>query len=58
MEICDDTGVKDPEVRRFQIFFFELFRPRVNFDGKQKADLQNLVPEGHPRAGAICPLRF
>ncbi len=37
--------------------YFELFRPRANFDGKQKVDLQNFVPgdtlmgllRAHPR---------
>ena len=48
-EICDGTGVKDPEVGTFQNKIFELSRPRVNFAGKQKVDLQNFVPEGHPR---------
>ncbi len=38
-----------PEVRRFQKKKkIELSRPRVNFGGKQKVDLRNFVPEGHP----------
>ncbi len=42
MEICDGTGVKDPEVGRFQKQIFELSRPRVNFDGKQKVTCKTL----------------
>ncbi len=34
-------------------FFFELFRPRVNCGRKQRVDLQNFVPEGHPNRGAL-----
>ncbi len=41
-------GVRDPEVRRFWKNFFGLFRSRVNFVGKQKDDLKNFVPKGHP----------
>ncbi len=49
-EICDGMGVNDPEVKQIQKKKkeFERFRPRVNFGGKQKVDLQNFVPEGHP----------
>ena len=33
------------------VIFFELFRPRVKSGRKQKVDLQNFVPEGHPNVG-------
>ncbi len=45
--------MKDPEVGRFRKTIFELFRPRVNFGGKQKVDQQNFVPEGHPREQSL-----
>ena len=40
--------MKGPEVRKNKKKVFELFRPRINFGGKQKVGLQNFVPEGHP----------
>ncbi len=46
-------GVRDSEVGRFQKFFFELFRPRVNFGRKQKNGLKNFVPQGHPTIGPM-----
>ena len=55
-EICDGTGVRDREVGRFRKNVFELFRPRVNFDGKQKDDLKNFVPEGHPTPQSFSQL--
>ena len=45
--------MRDPEVGRFRKCFFELFRQRVNFGRKQKDDLKNLVPEGHPRVNIV-----
>ena len=33
--------------------FFELFRPRVNFGTKQKDDLKNFVPGGHPNVQSV-----
>ncbi len=39
--------MRDPEVETFRTFF-ELFRQRVNFGRKQKDDLKNFVPDGHP----------
>ncbi len=30
------------------------FRPRVNFGRKQKVDLQNFVPERHPKVSIWC----
>ena len=41
-EICDGTGVRDPEVGKIQQMFFKLFKPRVKSGRKQKVDLQNL----------------
>ena len=55
-EFCDGTVVRDPEVGKIQKIFFELFRPRVNFGRKQKVDLQNFVPEGHPIIHSILDL--
>ena len=49
------------EVRRLKKNIFELFRPRVNFGGKQKVGLRNFVPEGHPNIsimGYFLILRF
>ncbi len=51
-EICDGTGVRDPEVGKIPKIFFELFRPRVNFGAKQKSELKNFVLEGHP--SVVC----
>ena len=31
----------------------KLFRPRVNFGGKQKVDMQNFIPEGHPNVHTV-----
>ena len=48
-------SVRSESESRFSLqkIFFELFRPRVNFGRKQEVNLQNFVPEGHPRGGTI-----
>ena len=48
MEIFDSAGLKDPEVEKFRNFFLGLFRPRVNFESKEKVELKTFVLEGHP----------
>ncbi len=48
MEIFDDAGVKDPNVRKFLKKILDSFRPRVNFGAKQKVELQIFVLKGHP----------
>ncbi len=47
MEIFDDMGVRDPEVRKFRKNDLKISRPRFNFGTKQKSELQNFVLEGH-----------
>ena len=59
-EIFDGMGAKDPPPPPKKI---ELFRPRVNFDTKEKVELLTFVLEGHPnvlrntdfRTVLICP---
>ena len=54
MEIFDDMGVRDPEVRKFRRNNLKLSRPRFNFCAKQKSALQNFVLEGHPTPLLVC----
>ncbi len=45
VEIFDDMGLKDPEVRKFWKKKLKLSRPSFNFGAKQKSELQNFVLE-------------
>ncbi len=43
MEIFDGAGVNDTKIEKFQKKILELFRPRANFGGKEKVELQTFV---------------